>query len=253
MSQVRKPDNYGAVTKASGTSLSVAASRVIVGGQQLKTDSASTVDLTTTGAGGLDTGSLVLDTLYYVYAVNASDSLDFVASTALPATGPTGFNSWTEVGRFRTLVGAATVAAVSYKGEAIGPWVAYTPALSNDNNVDNNEAFHRRSGTDMEVVGFVDWDGAGGGTSFSVYLPSGYNVDYTSLVSDVGGTHIGTATFTDSGTSYDAFHIYAANAQYVRFLEIGTLNVWDGTAAASTDRLGYRFKVPIAEFVGLYD
>jgi hypothetical protein len=63
-------------------------------------DGTQTIDLTTTGLGGLDTGTEAVSTWYYCYAVPSATTwvFDVVASVTGPATGPTGYSSWKYLG-----------------------------------------------------------------------------------------------------------------------------------------------------------
>jgi hypothetical protein len=58
------------------------------------------MDITTSGASGLDTGSVAADTNYYMYVVDVAGTLSLVAS--LDASTPTGFSSYRRVGKIET-------------------------------------------------------------------------------------------------------------------------------------------------------
>lgn len=57
----------------------------------------ATVDPSISGAGGLDTGTLAVDTVYYLYAINDS-GLNYVLSANDPFTGPVGFTEYNYLG-----------------------------------------------------------------------------------------------------------------------------------------------------------
>ena len=96
MGQVIRTDNIATLQKDSSTELSLAASVITIAGQQYKTTSNIVLDVTASGFGGLDTGSLTASTEYYVYAVTLSNVVGLVAS--LSSSGPSGFVAYTEVG-----------------------------------------------------------------------------------------------------------------------------------------------------------
>lgn len=95
MGQVLQVDSIAKLAKGSGTQVSLPPSVITVGGQQYKNLSAITLDTTTIGINGLDTGSLGAHQLWYVHAIVNSGALALVAS--LSKTAPTGFSNfkWT--------------------------------------------------------------------------------------------------------------------------------------------------------------
>jgi len=118
MGQILTPDNIPDLVIASSTTITMAASylgrdtRITIGGQQFKYASLTTLNFATAGFNGLDTGSIATNTLYYIYAVKSSGVPGLVASLNAPATGPSGFASWKEVGRCNTLVGSAALSSI---------------------------------------------------------------------------------------------------------------------------------------------
>jgi hypothetical protein len=91
------------------------------------------IDLTTTGLGGLDTGARTNDTWYAVFAVPSSTDgqFDVVASINSPTTGPTGFSSWSYLGRIRN--GTAAIRKFAY----VGNWYYSDNEFSTDQEVLN--------------------------------------------------------------------------------------------------------------------
>jgi hypothetical protein len=83
--------------------------RLQVMGQGYKLNSALILSTASTGLGGLDTGSLAANTLYYVYAAVSANVVGLVASVNAPSTGPTGFTQWRQIGSFRTQSGSAAI------------------------------------------------------------------------------------------------------------------------------------------------
>lgn len=56
-------------------------------------------DLSTSGSGGLDTGSVAAKKTYYIYAIPGTGSaFELVGSLTGPDTGPTGFSDWSYIG-----------------------------------------------------------------------------------------------------------------------------------------------------------
>ena len=99
---------------ASSTTIKVKASaaipaRFLVGSTLLESTADLVCDLSGTGYGKLDTGTVAANTTYYLYCVSNFGNPALVASVSAPATGPTGYSDWTYVGAFRTNIGAATV------------------------------------------------------------------------------------------------------------------------------------------------
>ena len=103
MGQVLVPEKISNLTVTGALTLSLPASIVNIGGQQYRTTTAKTLDMSVTGEGGLDIGTIAADTDYYVYGIlNGSGGLDVVASLATEDVGPTGFISWRLIGAFFT-------------------------------------------------------------------------------------------------------------------------------------------------------
>jgi hypothetical protein len=75
-------------------------SNLRIGGQGYPLTSNIVCTTSTSGFGGIDTGSVAASTFYYVYAVVSSGVVGLVASTS--ATAPTGFSGYRKVGAFYT-------------------------------------------------------------------------------------------------------------------------------------------------------
>lgn len=97
MGQVLQADSIADLNKDSSTELSLASSIITLGGQQYITDPI-TLDVTTSGANGIDTGSLTANTDYYVYAILNSGAPALIAS--LSGSAPTGFTVYKKIGAF---------------------------------------------------------------------------------------------------------------------------------------------------------
>ena len=258
MSQIRREQTFGEITLTSATSITVAASRVTVGGQQNRTTVDSVMDLTTTGSGGLDTGVLVLDTLYYVYAVNDSDSLGFVASTALPSVGPTGFTGWTEVGRFRTFAAGTDVAVVSYKGQdSTRNWEDFTPTSQGLGSP--TYALEQKQSSDGIIIRGRVTTGTVADSEAQLGLPSGFTIGGPVSSSTV---KVGDAVRSLSIASAILQTILATQGDtYLNFGLHHSGFTSNPTTPANGDALfssAQKFtftttEIPIREFVGLFD
>jgi hypothetical protein len=121
--RVHLPRGYidGFITsRASATSIDVGAgaARDDTDEENIKRAS-GTINLATTGANGLDTGSLANSTWYHVFAIAKDDGLDpaFLASTSVDTpTMPTDYTVKRRIGSFRT-DGSAEVLAFSQFGD----------------------------------------------------------------------------------------------------------------------------------------
>lgn len=125
-------------------------------------------------------------------------------------------------------------------------WVSSSGALSDTTNVSLSASRERRVGDSLEFMGHLAWNGAGAGSNVTYSIP--WSIDGNKLPFNAvnGLDTVGTATWNDNGTSYKVMNIYVVSATTLRFLEIGTTNLWDGTQAASGDTLTFRFTVPIS-------
>jgi len=114
--RVPRPRYYNATD--GGTTVTVPASvsnpiYFVVNGQIYEASSDLTCDLSGSGVGGLDTGSVAANTPYYLYGVDNSGSIGVIASASDPDTGPTGYTYWTYIGAVATSKAAATLRAFS--------------------------------------------------------------------------------------------------------------------------------------------
>jgi hypothetical protein len=185
--QVLGPDSVKTFVKVSSTQIKLpSGSRVTVGGQQYLSSSDLFVTIGSSGAGGLDTGSFVANTLYYIYGIVSAGVLALVASTS--SSAPTGFSPSTLLSAFYT-DGSAQVGAllISIK-PAISDWVTFTPTITATANpttgtVTFNVARWRRVGGTMEL----EWDyaqsaaGTDGTGTYQFLIPAGQSIDTTIL------------------------------------------------------------------------
>ena len=136
MPSIRQPESIGTLTRASATTASLGASRINVGPFQYLTTSPLTLNAATTGAGGLDTGALAANSLYYVHAVISSGAVALIGS--LSKTAPTGFTTfrWTsqafvtnassQISQAGTLAGLRTIQTFLSGSSTYTPSIAVT-------------------------------------------------------------------------------------------------------------------------------
>lgn len=133
----RFPDNIPVLVRASATTATLAATNggrataITLGGMQYVLSATLTLDITTSGAGGVDTGAFgSAHQLYYIYAVATSAGVvSLVAS--LSATSPTGFTTrFKLVGALYASDSALTIGGtVSITGAAESEWQNYTMVI----------------------------------------------------------------------------------------------------------------------------
>lgn len=260
MTQVYGPDNIPNLAIATTTTVTMAATylgkdtRITVGGQQRKY-SAITINFATTGLNALDAGTIAANTLYYIYAVTSGTTPGLVASTAAPSVGPTGYASWKEIGRVRTFLGSATLAAIANRDGSVArfasgtDWASYVPTISASWGTTTSVTFQRR-----RIVGAYEVQGrftAGTttGVEGQVSLPDGFSVAQSAVL-EVG--HLSTQIAADSirtviatpGNAYVQFARTATAASL--FTALAPNNIGSNMETA------WFFTVNIAEFQGLY-
>lgn len=266
MGQVIGLDWVAELLIASATSISMAQTyqgknvRITIGGQQYAAASNLSLNLTITGFGGLASGSLVSNTLYYIYAVVNAGVLGLVASTSGPNSGPTGFASWKEIGRFRTFLGSAGAAAIVNRagpGLATQPpasteWATYPATIASANaNLSVTTSKFRRVGNAAEgIVSVTAVAGSTGGVVTVTIPPSGLSIDLNTA--PVAST-IGAMRFFDSGVNnYTGVTIVQTVNSFVAQRD-GVPSGVLGTEMNANDAIHFQFLVPIAEWVGLFD
>ncbi len=93
-------ESIGAITKFSNTIIRLAPSTITMMGIQLSNLANLSCDISSSGAGGLDTGSVAANSDYYLYAVNNSGTMALVAS--LSPSSPSGFSQYKKIGFIAT-------------------------------------------------------------------------------------------------------------------------------------------------------
>lgn len=135
-------------------------------------------------------------------------------------------------------------------GAAIGKWqtITLTPSDATNNTV---TAYTRQIGDTAHIRGTASWSGAGAGTSYKLSLPSNYTPDSTKMPGSSTDNQIGSAYWFDSGTAlYDLMPFYNTSASGIEFFETSGNPIWDGSQAASGDKITFDVNIPIAEWSG---
>jgi len=90
--------------------------------------SATTVDLTISGAGGLDTGSFAANTWYFIHVIKGSSGVSALGSTsATSPTLPVGYTSgFRHVGQFKSKTGPVLINSSGAYGEGQMRFVEYS-------------------------------------------------------------------------------------------------------------------------------
>lgn len=256
MGQVLLPQNVPLLVRASATTVTLESTylgqptRINVGGQQYRVTDQLILNMTLASLGGLDTGAVAANTLYYIYAGVSSGSIGLVASLAAPTTGPAGFaNRFTLLGKLRTNVGSSDISTVATSAvfqpqeSGVKPWVSTTVAFTNDATPTGRVFYTRRVGSSLEVYGNLRWSAATAGVAFMT-VPFGLNAlsegyQDSGQPAGVWQTVLGGAFF---GT------IYVDTATTLRFLSSGSSYTPDGTQ----DYITVDVSIPIAEWVDLF-
>lgn len=132
----------------------------LIGGQIFEIATDLICDLDGTGPGGLDTGAKAANTIYYLYGVNNAGVAALVASVTSPATGPTGYSSWTYLGAFHTLSGSSNIPPFT---SSSGKYVTVGPsAQSHSGDTNWNPETYLQPITIKSSFGFLYISGAGG-------------------------------------------------------------------------------------------
>lgn len=99
MGQILLPEDIENLTETGARTAELSPSIVNVGGQQYKTQILS-INLDTSGVGGIDTGSVAPDTTYFVFVVRSGGANFLVASTS--SLEPVGFTASRVIGALET-------------------------------------------------------------------------------------------------------------------------------------------------------
>lgn len=279
MGQKLLPDNVPSVVRASGTSLTLATTnngqptRITIAGQQYKLSTALSLSSATSGIGGIDTGSIAANTLYYVYAVVSSGTVGMIISTTGPTTGPTGFTTRNKlIAKLRTDLGASTINTVVTLSEfqpqgSISELTQFTPASSNNSFGTFGQSFMywKREGSSMRIIGAFTLGTLPGSTQARFTIPDGKNSRNIDLSAGYGmqiGTWVrnnSSANTSKRGTVFTRSDIgttslYFALDDYTN--AIGPAVPVNSTDLASSGQViftaGEGWLIPIAEWQDLY-
>lgn len=277
-------DNMPLLQKDTGTQISLPATyngqpaRSRIGGQGYRWSSSLACNLSTTGAGALDTGTLAANTLYWVYLVVSSNTPYLVASTSAPTSGPTGFTQYRAVGKFRTQFGSAAVADMAVVNLMVGAgdeipavntteWTYTTTgitssgggAVSVGTGGSATDALKwRRVGSAMEVQLQLTFGTSGAsfgtGLAYRINLPTGYNFITTGLSASITG--YGRLYDSNVSTYVDTCLIWGGAGNYLLLSPLDGTNIDMGPTSpftfAASDSIQAVFTVPIAEWVNLF-
>ena len=279
MSRFTLMENLPDLLIASTTTVTMASSflgkptRISVGGFQNLYTSLTTLNFATTGLNALDTGTISLNTLYYLYAVKSSGGVaGLVASTAAPSVGPSGYTAWREIGRCRTLSSAATLATITNRVGGTSSltlggseWITFTPTGSWSTNT-TYAGRYRRSVSVMEIMVGITLAGApNAATQLALNMLTGFTLDTTQLPITARAMNLGEVTTYRSGytapgwTEYDPTvsngtlkaRFFAMDAAGSTNVEAPITTTVPGTWA-SGDYIEMNLKLPISEWAGLY-
>jgi len=209
MGTILRNEDIDQLNVDSVTVISLPASIVTIGGQQFTTTSDITMDITTSGAGGLDTGSVAADTLYYMYAINNSGTMFLTSS--LSSSAPTGFTNFKQIGIFNT-DGSSDIISVLTLGK--GNWNSFdmipssngTPPTRGTTTVD--QWSYKQDGPDLVIIGTYIQTAAGTtGTGQYIFpFPLGLTRDpdrVTSIAAGAGSTTALEGTVVGDGLMVD--------------------------------------------------
>lgn len=208
--QIRK-EIIGLLSRTSNTNVSLGQSVLNIGGQQYSTQGNLLMNISTSGFGGLDTGSVAASKTYHLYAViNNAGAVGLVSSLNLPmANGPVGFPNWKYLWSIHTdlsnfildfeRVGKKNVFKDSLSGSIEPDLLAFNQALTIDTsgagdafpqNTDvpsNNFAFTSNMLNGIADVfqgtAFVVGDGGNAEWTFQIYELVGGNLSSIVLLS----------------------------------------------------------------------
>lgn len=122
----------------------------------------------------------------------------------------------------------------------------YVPTLSNSTNATVTKSTVAYRGDTAIIEGYITWSGAGGGSTFTVSIPSGLTIDTNKINASAQNTNLGSGIWFDNGTARKGVSVLYSSTTVVQFEEItASAGALVGTGFASGDVLSYRFEVPI--------
>lgn len=209
MQVFRSREKVGDLTKLNITSVELAASTLTIGGRQYTTG-ILTCDLSTSGVGGLDTGVVAANSVYYVYAVSQTSLI-----ASLSIVNPVGYAGAKYVGAIQT-DNAAEIIMVSQSEDFDTAYSPYTPTFSGFGVPPTIDFKSKRLRDCVLIIGtFIS--GTQTSEEYKIGLPSNSIIDQNSNDSVPRGfiswnAAKGSAVFNtggDSGNGY--FNLYTHN------------------------------------------
>lgn len=120
-----------------------------------------------------------------------------------------------------------------------------TVTLSSGTNVNLSQHFQRREGDHIRQRGYITWNGAGAGGTFTVSL-GGYTIDTNKINSSTQNSIEGYAMWLDNGTARKAVGVMYSTTTAIQFEDLtSSSGVLAGTGFASGDVLSYEIVVPV--------
>jgi hypothetical protein len=212
-------ENIPSIVRTNGTTITLPSTNngqstsMQIGGQSYSPASALTMVSSTTGAGGLDVGSLAAIQLWYVYAIvnQTTFAPALVASLAAPSVGPSmpsGYGTaYKLVGAFYTDGTSAigSVVAGALGGTVSTEWMVYTPAYTSGGSpptFESNSGNFRRVG-DVVQLHFRTRPNATGSGTVNPNQLTNIAIDTAKLVPALSGVGVGLGVVhNNTGTSY---------------------------------------------------
>lgn len=193
MGQVLQSDLIGSLSHNSGI-ITLAASRLTIGGQQYTASSTSRTISTDV--------TMVANTLYMVFAVIVSGAVQLRISTNFNSTGPAGFTSWKLVGAFYSngLASVAFGSFVNIEGAPNSGWIQTLLSIKDNNGTgvsvlsvapQTSQRRWKRQGQQlMEEFGYYQNAtlGIAGSGVYGLNPPTNLSYDFTNLSTGGGNS-----------------------------------------------------------------
>jgi hypothetical protein len=238
--QVLGPDVVNAIVKTSGTQVKLPlGSRITIGGQQYANSADLFVNTGSTGAGGLDTGSLGVHQVWYIHAIVNVGALALVASQS--KTAPTGFTTFTWTGWIFFTDDSSQVALTANSTR----WntISYTPTMSGFviGNGTINGTMTRvddRAILNIDVI-FGSSSTFGAGASVQLSTPSGISMDSAKVPSASQVLTQGSALgFVSGNANFAGVPLYLDTTHFT-VVGPSTADVWNNVRPGSWNTSSY--------------
>lgn len=189
MGQILLEDKIGALSHSSGV-ITLAASRLTIGGQQYETSSLNRTIATDV--------TLIANSLYMIYAVLSGGVVSLRISTNVNSVGPAGFTIWKLVGAFYAngTTSPAFGDFVNIEGvPETGP-ILFTPTGTFTNTTYTGK--WKRKGDKVEHIVVATANGAVTGT-FNLNMPTLQQIDVSKYTGAGSTPYVGVMRTQDSG------------------------------------------------------